>query len=329
MPFNSVIDRDDTEALMPEDAIREIFDNVEQQSVVGQLARRLRNGTRSEMRLPVFEALPMAYFVDSDTGMKQTTSLAWQNVFIRYGEIAVITPIPENVFDDSEFPVWDQAVPHITGAINQVFDRAVFYKEGAPSNWPDSLLDQIVAHGHDVSPGEATSPDAPGSPGELYDDLLGVGGVLNLVEEDGYVVTGHAAHPNMKARLRQVRSDNVPLFANVPGEAGRNRYTLDGEPIVFAMNGSLDKDVTPLISGDWRQLVWSVRQDVTWKMLDQAVLTDNASPPNIIYNLPQQDMIALRVKFRVGWALPNPPTRLNPNDSTRFPFAALIGSLAS
>ena len=39
-----------------------------------------------------------------------------------------------------------------------------------------------------------------------------------------------------------------------------------------------------------------------------------------VYNLAQQDMIALRVVMRVGWALPNPATRLN-SDRANVPFA--------
>ena len=39
-----------------------------------------------------------------------------------------------------------------------------------------------------------------------------------------------------------------------------------------------------------------------------------------MYNLAQQDMIALRVVMRMGWALPNPATQLNA-DRTNVPFA--------
>ena len=40
----------------------------------------------------------------------------------------------------------------------------------------------------------------------------------------------------------------------------------------------------------------------------------------ITYNLAQQDMIALRIVFRMGWALPNPATRMN-EDRTGCAFA--------
>ncbi|MGM9564151.1 MAG: carboxypeptidase regulatory-like domain-containing protein, partial [Faecousia sp.] len=46
------------------------------------------------------------------------------------------------------------------------------------------------------------------------------------------------------------------------------------------------------------------------------------------YNLAQQDMIALRVVFRMGWALPNPATRMDPN-RTSCAFAYLEPTVAT
>jgi hypothetical protein len=76
-----------------------------------------------------------------------------------------------------------------------------------------------------------------------------------------------------------------------------------------------------MISGAWSQLVYAMRQDITYKVLDQAVIQDGAG--NIIYNLAQQDMVALRAVMRLGFALPNPINRMNTNSATRYPFAVL------
>ena len=47
----------------------------------------------------------------------------------------------------------------------------------------------------------------------------------------------------------------------------------------------------------------------------------------IIFNLAQQDMIALRITFRMGWAMPNPATRMNEN-RVNAPFAYIDAATA-
>ena len=103
-------------------------------------------------------------------------------------------------------------------------------------------------------------------------------------------------------------------------------YTLDGIRLEFPINGAFDPSQALLVSGDWNKLVWALRRDITYKVLTEGVITDNANPRKILHNLAQDDMIALRVTFRMGWALPNPVNRVNPDDETRFPFAALAPS---
>lgn len=51
---------------------------------------------------------------------------------------------------------------------------------------------------------------------------------------------------------------------------------------------------------DFSQAVYAIRQDITVKILDQGVIQD-LDTKEIIYNLAQQDMTALRIVFRMGW----------------------------
>jgi hypothetical protein len=57
------------------------------------------------------------------------------------------------------------------------------------------------------------------------------------------------------------------------------------------------------------------------KILDQASIYD-PSTGALKYALAQQDMIAIRVFFRMGWALPNIVSAMNPN-RVNVPFAYL------
>lgn len=313
MPFNSQITRVDAQALIPEDVTRDIIKNVPEQSAVLRLGRRLPNMARAQRRMPVLASMVTAYFVTGDTGMKQTTEVDWTNKYINAEELAVIVPIPENVLADADYDIWGEIRPSIMEAMGAAIDAAVIYGTNAPASWPQNLLAGALAAGNSV---------ILGTNADLYDDILSEGGTLATVETDGFAVTGHVGALTMKSRLRGVRDSNGnPIFLQSMQNPGN--YMLDGSPIEFPMNGAINAAASLLISGDWRQLVYSIRQDISYKFLDQAVITDNSSPPNIIYNLPQQDMVAMRVTFRLGWQLPNPINRVQSVEANRYPFGVL------
>lgn len=313
----ALIDRSGASALMPEDASREILQGVVAESAVMRLGRRLPNMNRKQRRIPVLASLPNAYFVDGDTGRKRVTNMAWDNKFLEAEELAVIVPIPEAVLDDADYDIWGEVRPRIEEAMGAAFDAAVLFGVNAPAAWPDDLLTGATAAGNVV---------AAGTGADIYDDILGVGGVISLVEEDGYLVNGHVAARTMRARLRGLRDQNgQPLFMRSL-DGGQNmqnstRYELDGGPIYFPNNGAFDPTEALMVSGDWDQLVFALRQDITYKVLDQAVLQDTDG--SILYNLAQQDMVALRAVMRIAWQVSNPITRENPTEADRYPFAFL------
>lgn len=81
-----------------------------------RMARRLPNMTRAQLRMPVLSGLITANFVTGDTGLKQTSEVAWQNKYINAAELAVIVPIPETVLDDVDYDVWGEIRPRIVEA---------------------------------------------------------------------------------------------------------------------------------------------------------------------------------------------------------------------
>jgi len=321
MPFNSVISRTDATALIPEDVSAEILANVPQMNPIMQVARQLPNMSRSQRRLPVLGSFASAYFVSGDTGLKQTSDVNWENKYIDAEELAVIVPIPEAVLDDADYDIWAQVRPEIERALSRAITGAVLYGTNIPASWTTNIgaagiVAGSTAAGHTISAAAYA---------DLYEAILGetaagVDGLFMLPEGDGYMVTGSIAHMSMRGALRNVRDANGnPIFKTNMQDA--TRYELDGSPLFFPTDGSMVAGSSLLISGQWDQLVYSMRQDITYKVLDQAVIQDGAG--NIIYNLAQQDMVALRAVIRLGFALPNPPTYMNETDATRFPFAVL------
>ena len=319
MPFNSIIDRtSDAAALISVTDAREILKTVAQTNPLMQLARRLPDMPTSRTRMPVMSALASAYFVSGDTGLKQTTEVQWANRYIDAEEIAALVPIPEAVLDDAGYDIWAEVRPEIVNAINFAINRAVLFGTGIPASWTTNLggaglLAVITAAGNMV--------DSSVHTGDLYDEIMGPTGVIAKVEEDGYLVNGHIAALALRGALRGLRDTptGMPIFVNTMQET--TRYALDGAPILFPTDGSIDPTVATLFSGQWDQLVWSMRQDITFKILDQGVITDAGGL--VVYNLPQQDMVALRAVIRLGFALPNPINRANQTAATRLAFAAL------
>ncbi len=323
-----IIDRSDAAPLIPETHATEILQDAVSNSVVMSLATRANDMSSRTHRMPVLSALPSAYWVDGDSGRIPTSAAEWENVFLIAEKMGVIVPIPTDVLEDASYDIFGQVRPLIAQAIGRRFDRTVLHGEGAPASFPDDILTGAVAAGHtvDLSTVEAT--------GDAYDAIMGVGGLLALVEADGFAPNGHVAALGMKAKLRGLRQKvydgsnmvavGSPLFQRSPDRRdiqSASVWELDGEPAYFPKN-----DVVPaealMFSGDFSKIIWSVRKDMTYTVIREGVLQDLAG--NIVYNLAQQDMVALRVTFRCAWALPNPVSLTNPNGATRYPFSVLV-----
>ncbi len=324
------IPRSGAEALMPEEFQREIVESAPEMSAVMSLARKAPNMSRQQRRIPVLSVLPMAYFISPGAGgtdaddikHKRTTRQLWENKYLDAEELAVIVAIPENVLDDSDYDIWAQVRPKLLEAFGQAFDQAVFYGINAPSIWPDSILTAATAADNFVP---------IGSVGDLYDDIMSEDGVIAKVEEDGFMVNGHVSAMNMRGKLRGLRdADGNPIFKALSKEGvqGSTRYELDGEPMIFPRNGSVDQSRSLLISGDWSQLIYAMRKDITWKILTEAVIQEPTSG-EILYNLPQMDMVAIRAVMRVAWQVPNPINRVQPDEDERYPFSILAPVVVS
>ena len=89
----NIISRQDAEALIQEQIVGTISQEAPQHSTFMQLARRLPNMTSRQTRIPVLDMLPMAYWVNGDTGFKQTSMQKWENVFLTAEELAKVSAL--------------------------------------------------------------------------------------------------------------------------------------------------------------------------------------------------------------------------------------------
>ncbi len=306
----NIIDRTGAASLIPEENAKEIIQGVVAQSAVLQRGRKLPNMSSKTYKMPVLDMLPIAYFVDGDTGNKKTTKQAWDKKVITAEEIAVIVPIPEAVLDDSDYDIWAEVKPRIIEAFGKVIDGAILFGADKPTSWRDGVVATATSAGSVVTLGTD----------DLYDKLMGESGVISKVEESGYFVNGHMADISMRAKLRGLKDLNgQPIFKS-DMQSGTS-YSLDGSPMTFPNNGAFDKSQALMISGDFSQLVYAIRQDITFKLFTEGVVQNTDG--TIAYNLMQNDMVALRAVMRLGWEIPNPVNALKTDKAKRCPFAIL------
>lgn len=305
--FNSLIDRAGAEVLIPTQYANQIMQDAIEESVVLRMAKRLPNMTSKMLSMPVLNSLPHAYFVNGDTGMKQTSNAAWGNKVITAEEIAVIVPVPDAVLADSQFDIWGQIQPLVRQAFGKAIDEAILFGTNKPASWPEGIVNAAEAKGN-----------AKGMTDDGFADIMSPGGLISRVEEDGYMVSGYVGSLGARAYLRGiVDTMSRPLFRNGMNEG--TTYILDGQRIEFPRNGAISASDKLLIAGDWDKLVYAIRQDITVTKSNQAVISDNDG--KVIYNLYQQDMTALRFVMRLGWQLPNPVNALGVENA--YPFAVL------
>ena len=302
-----MITRQNAEALFTEDLIAEIIQGVTKQSAALRMFRRLPNMSSNIMRMRVLDALPIAYWVNDGTnnGRKNVTNAAWENKYIVPAEIAVIVPIKEDVLDDASIDIWDEIRPRIEEAFGKKIDQAIFAGVDKPSAWRADLLSSIAQANAFVTQGSGT----------LYS---AINDAMVKVEESGYNPSGIVGGVDVKGKFR--------MMLDTAGQPIKGTE-IDEMPKAYIDNGAWDKSKAQMIIGDFTQAVYSIRQDITYKLLTEAVI-QNPDDKEIMYNLAQDDMVALRVVMRLGWEIPNPITALQPDETVRFPFAAIQAASA-
>jgi HK97 family phage major capsid protein len=310
MAYNNVIGRADVAGIIPIETSMELLNGTAQQSFLMRMARRLRDMSVYEERLPVLSALATAYFPGGDTGLVQTSEVNWSDVTIIAEDLAVIVPVSKNVLSDAKIPIWDEVKKEMITAAGVAIDNAMLYGTNKPSTWPTALVTAMDSAGHDVSLADFD---------DLYGALLAENGVFGKVEEDGYGVNGVLANLTMKSAIRGTRDANGnPIFFSDP--SGPGRYILDGAQCWFPETG-ITNSTQKMIAGAWQQLVYSMRADVAFEVHTEGVIQD--ANGKIVFNLLQQRMAAIMLTMRLGFAVPNTINRVNTDSATRYPFAYL------
>jgi HK97 family phage major capsid protein len=313
MPYDNVTSRTDAAALIPEEVSRDLIRRTTEESAALSLFRRVPVG-RAQVRMPVISALPLAYWVNGDTGLKQTTEANWANKYLNIEEIAVIVPIPDNVIADVEVNIWDEIMPYMVEAAGRTLDSAIFFGTNAPASFPDDIYTALDSAGNDVTEGTAAA-----SGGYMADVDL----ALAALEADGFEADAVVAATSFKGKLRGAR-DSTGQRLDAGRIAGDLR-SLDGMPVTYPMRGlwstATGSTAPRAIFLQRDQFVVGVRQDISFKVFTEGVIQDDAG--TIVYNLMQQDMSAMRLTFRVGWQVANVINYDQATEANRYPAASI------
>lgn len=307
--YNAAVARTDlgNGGIIPVQYATDIIKNSPKSSVLLTRGRRVTMTSR-ERSQPVLNLFPQAYWVNGDTGLKQTTKQQWGDLKMTAEELAVIVPVPDAVIADSSIDLWGEITPAISESVGKLVDQACIFGVGKPSTWPSDIVSAAAAADNVVEAGTGA---------DLADDIAALG---ELMAEEGYSVNGFASQPGLQWKLRRLRaSDGTPIYQsqlNASGVAG-----LYGLALNEVGNGSWDASKAMLLAADWTNFLVGIRQDITYKWLDQAVISDDDG--KVILNLAQQDCTALRVVMRVGFQVANPINRIQEDASKRYTAAVL------
>ena len=287
-------------SMVPDNEVLEIIKMTPAQSVMMSHARHVTMSSKRHKQ-PVLNTLPEAYWVDGDNGLKATSKAEWGDLSITAEEMAVIVPIPDAVVEDSKINIWGEVRPLIAEAIGKKLDGACIFGTDKPDSWPTAIVAAATAAGNVVQRTNAK---------DLAKNVAELG---KQIASQGYGINGFVSKPGMQWELVGLRDQNgQPIYTPIAGTPNHGLY---GYELNELMNGAWDATAAELIALDWSKQLIGIRRTVTYEIFSEGVISD--SDGKVLYNLMQQDSKALRVTFRVGYAVANPKTRVQGN--TAYP----------
>jgi HK97 family phage major capsid protein len=222
-----------------------------------------------------------AAVVSTEGGLKATNKGTFDRLTLTTKEIAVIVPLTDEWAENANIAADQFLRAECEKAIAKKLDRIYLGYEDtgtfAEDISGDIPADHIIAFG--------TGED-------LMEDISNA---LGCIEEDGFQDNiAFAAHPTLKAKLRNLRDLNgQPIYQ--PANA-KEPATLYGYPIRFSRNmiATGSPAARELIVGDWEYGFEGIRGGIRYDITDKATITIAGSS----VNLWEHNMHALKLWVR-------------------------------
>jgi HK97 family phage major capsid protein len=276
--YTDLITRADAAGLIPTPEVIEIQNLLNQQSIALSLMRQVPMSS-GQAKMSVLDALPHAYWVNGDTGLKQTTKISWDGKLLTAEELAVIVPIPEAVIADSSRDIFAEVRPLLAREFAAKLDQATVFALDRPASFSPAILTGATTAGQ-VEGG--TAPD-------------NIDAALATLEALDVNVGAIAARSTVRGGVRKALQGlgGAVAFGGAPTD-------LFGYPLTYPAGTVSWPAAVDAIMGDWSAAILGVRQDITYRIITEGVITDDTG--TVLFNLPQQDSVALRAVARYAFA---------------------------
>jgi hypothetical protein len=288
---------------MPTEVARDVISAAEQESAVLALGNSVVMPA-GVVSVPVVSVAPTAVFTAGPGGRKPTTTIEWTAERLEPAEIALTLYIPDAYLNDAGFPVWDSVRGEVAKAIGVALDAAVLYGTNAPASYPAGGIAALA--------GAAQSGT---------DALDAIDKAASVIEGTGLIPDGIAAGAAIGSALRAAYRDVMALPSETPTP---NVY---GMPV--QRTPAWDATHGDALVGDWTKLLVGIREDITFELSSDAVLTDGAG--NVVISAFESDVTAARCFMRVAVAIAQPVQPDGSGVVTPFAFGdwtALAGTAA-
>lgn len=281
--------------LLPKEISSEIWADVQEQSAVMQLARKI-NMPGSGVTIPIITGDAEADWV-GETDEKPVSRASLSSKHITPYKLAVIEPF-SNEFKRDLPAVYAELARRLPNALAKKFDATVFGTSAPGSNF--DTLGGATAVG--------ISPHATDAKKSTYAGLVDA---YNKVSDAGGALDGWALSSQAKGLLlNQVDATGRPLlFSSIQDGTAINQIL--GEGVHYTQGVYKTGSPSTIgFAGDWQSAVYGTVEGIKVSVSNEASITDGVTTldvgsetvdiPNVL-NLWQRNMFAILVEVEIGF----------------------------
>lgn len=272
------VSRETSNVALPSDVSGEIWEKVQEASLVMQRARRVvLPGTGTTFQEIVGDPVPE--FV-GETDRKPVSNPTFQKKTLVPHKIAVVSTYSDEFRRDLP-GLFNALVGRLPGALAKTFDLAALHGVNAPMSNFDDLSGSTAVSIDNATPGSV----------DAYQGFLNA---LALVED----TNGWALSPAAEIiALGNRDTSGSPILAGNPQTDGSIGAVV-GRPVYRSGHARYDADGTVGIGGDWSKAVWGQVESISIDISDNPVFQDNGTLVSAGW---QDNMIAVRAEIHVGF----------------------------